>query len=259
MTSIWQLILSRIHHTSPDWIMWDSVFVVGGVLAGFGYWRQSKISLREQSSDIKPGLALSESRLKILSAHWGVEGALGGDPDKVDCLLEKQTGNIFTARVCGDLFHGSIPADGKLRLKVKYSFDGHEDTVVRQDGEYLMLPEDPYLKAKLEKFRPLQLEALDIERDIGLFLKEIGPRPALTAPGAESGWNSWYTRLTIGYKNQFAPRIEKLLLSSCGEIRAPRLGLDGSGIRNEKELHAVRLRLISFAYEQDGLLLEAKE
>jgi hypothetical protein len=120
-------------------------------------------------------------RLKIISAHWGVEGALGGDPDKVDCLLEKQTGNIFAARVCGDLFHGSIPTDGKLRLKVKYSFDGHEDTTVRQDGEFLMLPEDPYLRAKLDIFSPLQIDALALAKELRNFGDSLPPYPSIPA------------------------------------------------------------------------------
>jgi hypothetical protein len=164
------------------------------------------------------------SRLKIISAHWGVEGVLGGDPDKVDCLLERQSGNIFTSLVGLDLFHGAIPAKGKLRLKVKYSFDGIEATVVRQDGEFLMLPEDPHLKSQTDMFSPLQIEAFQLAKDLREFFIGLGPRPVIdknlvdgTAVGNVKGMEElhprempWINALTHGYQLRFKERVSRM-------------------------------------------------
>jgi hypothetical protein len=123
------------------------------------YWTQIKQGLGERLAAIGHLLQAPKAepepikpvRLKIISAHWGIEGLIGGDPNKVDCLLERQSGNVFAELVGLDLFHGCIPAPGKLRLKVEYSFDGRKSTVVRQDGEFLMLPEDPFLVRQLKE------------------------------------------------------------------------------------------------------------
>lgn len=152
ITSVGHLCWLELHRAPVDWYWLAGLFGVGVILIVVAAIVQPRhpanASIPKVVEEPRP-----KPRLEILSAHWGVEGVLGGDPDKVDCLLERQTGNIFTALVCGDLFHGSIPAPGKLRLKVEYSFDGHKATTVRQDGEYLMLPEDQFLVRELDQIK----------------------------------------------------------------------------------------------------------
>jgi hypothetical protein len=252
---------------------------------------QGQVDILKQTSSQTQSAFQQPSRLSILSAHWGVEGI--NDPDVTPCLLKKQRGDCFAEAVVLDLFHGRDPVSGNLngtvtkRLKVRYSFDGKESTIERPEFAWMVLPEDKFLKEQVEecggklskceterndalnrvsdlekrlaKFSLLQVEALEIERDLGVFLQEIGPRPSLKNGQDENQWRSWYTQLTMGYNNQFAPRIEKLILNAAKQAPESRLGLDGSGIKNDDEIRKIRVRLVRFAYEQDGLPLEVRE
>ena len=54
--------------------------------------------------------------------------------------------------VGADLFGGFQPITGLLkRLKIRYTFDGEEATVVRREHELLVLPEDKFLKQQIEE------------------------------------------------------------------------------------------------------------
>ena len=204
------------------------------------------------------------NRLKIISAYWGVEGVAGGDLDRTDCLLEKQSGNLFAYLVGLDLFHGCIPAPGNKRVKVRYSFDGREATVVRQEGEFLMLPEDPYF-ANL--FCPLQLKAFRLAKDLGDFLKtELASFPKPIDPAREtvevvhkhSGERiAWRKRTTYKYQSlQFEER-EKELIVGFGALgvsmnyatNSPNPGLK----KIEDDIPEAIAAIVATAHKIDGL------
>jgi len=160
-----------------------------------------------------PSAPTSPSRLKIISAFYGVE--TGPDKDVAEEYLRpKILGHSLVGWVGSDFFGPLDPAIGKhKRLKVRYSFDGEEATVVRQEHELLVLPEDTFLRAQLEAcrtdlsqsqeadrqraedlresanrnleyraklavFSALQWDALQLADDLAEFLKELGPAPA---------------------------------------------------------------------------------
>ena len=88
------------------------------------------------------------SRLKIVEAHYGIEGI--NDPDVTHYLLERTRGEFFAETVGADLFHGFDPVAGvPKRLKVRYSFDGREATIERPEYSWLILPEDLFLKNQI--------------------------------------------------------------------------------------------------------------
>ena len=92
------------------------------------------------------------SRLKIISAHYGVEGI--SDPDVTHYLLERLHGNAFAEPIGADLFHGLDPIDGqRKRLKVHYAFDGKEATITRPQHAMLILPEDSFLRQQLDEIK----------------------------------------------------------------------------------------------------------
>jgi hypothetical protein len=151
-----------------------------------------------------PQGSLSPSRLKIIEAHFGVEGI--NDPDVTHYLLERLNGNSFAEPIGTDLFHGFDPVSGNpnKRLKVRYSFDGHESTITRPEYGLLVLPEDKFLKAqvgqceeegriaaakanKLEAqstiFSSLQMDALGLSAKLLDFIEQQGspPVPKYTA------------------------------------------------------------------------------
>jgi hypothetical protein len=92
------------------------------------------------------------SRLKIISAHYGVEGI--SDPDVTHFLEERVYGNALAEPIGADLFHGLDPVDGKnKRLKVHYSFDGREAMITRPQYAMLILPEDSFLTQQLDQIK----------------------------------------------------------------------------------------------------------
>jgi hypothetical protein len=94
-----------------------------------------------------PPVALAEqSKLKIISAYYGVKG--GPDEDVAEKYLRPRiSGGALAGWVGADLFGALDPAIGKYkRLKVRYSYEGREATIERGENELLVLPEDPHLK-----------------------------------------------------------------------------------------------------------------
>ncbi len=193
------------------------IFYVGAIVAGTGWvvlwWK--KMNAKKTSpppSETRP----VPPRLKIIEAHYGVEGI--NDPDVTHYLLERQHGDHFAEPVGADLFHGFDPVAGMpKRLRIRYSLDGRETIVERPEHTWMILPEDSFLKKqvedliyqlklnesqynsdlsrsrefyeqckaekkelseKLEVFTPLQLEAVHLAEELISFLREVGPPPA---------------------------------------------------------------------------------
>jgi hypothetical protein len=85
------------------------------------------------------------SRLRIISSYYGVEG--GRDEEVTETYLRPRIrGDALVAWVGADLFGAYQPVFGLKRLKVHYSFEGKDATIVREENQLLVLPEDPYLK-----------------------------------------------------------------------------------------------------------------
>lgn len=100
----------------------------------------------------EPPLAGRSQRLKIIEAHYGIEGI--SDPDVTHHLVERLRGNSYAELVGADLFNGFDPVSGRVkRLTVRYSFDGKESTVIRPENEWLILPEDMFLRKLLDVCR----------------------------------------------------------------------------------------------------------
>lgn len=127
------------------------IFYAGAIAAGIGW---AVLWLRSKAKKLLPMPKTQESsqptrRLKIIEAHYGVEGI--SDPDVTHYLLERLHGNAYAELVGADLFHGFDPVSGKVkRLTVRYSFDGREAAVIRPENEWLILPEDMFLRKLLD-------------------------------------------------------------------------------------------------------------
>ena len=140
-------LLDYLRHRSVDW--WGLLIL--GVVTTVFIW----VILRPKGTktEDKPHEVPSQpaSRLKIISAYYGVEG--GPDEDVADKYLRPRVfGDSLVGWVGADLFGGFQPVIGLLkRLKIRYSFNGEEAAVVRREHEMLVLPEDKFLKGQLEE------------------------------------------------------------------------------------------------------------
>jgi hypothetical protein len=142
--------------------------VIHFVIGGMSWWRQaviifffSLVSLwaaiatwgkrfRSIGSTAPPSLPpdlnsiVPDGRLKIISAHYGVDGGANADVAE-KYLRPKVCGHSLSAWAGADLFGAFQPVIGlPKRVKVHYSFDGNEGTISRKDNELLVLP-DPSL------------------------------------------------------------------------------------------------------------------
>src|SRR5271168_14596 len=111
-------------------------------------------SKKAKSSDREAiPMTISDSRLKIISAYYGVEG--GPDANVADDYINpKIQGHSLAGWVGADLFGGFQPVIGReKRVKVRYSFDGVETTIERPEHALLVLPEDKFLKEQIEMLR----------------------------------------------------------------------------------------------------------
>ena len=173
------------------------------------------------------------SRLRILSAYYGVDG--GPDSDVADKYLRARLlGRALAGWVGADLFGTFDPEIGRhKRLKVRYSFDGREAIIERCEGQLLVLPEDPLLKKQADEeawkissgqvpnylLDSLQLEALEASRALRSFLLEIGPMPQLktgdfrdTLEALKSNSEAvspWYDKLWYGYERNAKKALRK--------------------------------------------------
>jgi hypothetical protein len=87
---------------------------------------------------------IPDGRLKIISAHYGVDGGPNADVAE-GYLRPKVCGHSLAGWVGADLFGGFQPIIGLTkRVKVHYSFDGTEGTISKKEHELLVLP-DPSL------------------------------------------------------------------------------------------------------------------
>jgi hypothetical protein len=147
LTSVWNVCSREFHKNPVDWMLYSIFFGVGLILVIVGAMRQAREAGRSnQNIQVK-----TDSRLKIVSAYYGIEG--GPDKDVAEeYLVPKIFGHSLVGWVGSDLFGPLDPAIGKYkRLKVHYSFDGNAAMVVRQEHELLVLPEDKRLKEQLEE------------------------------------------------------------------------------------------------------------
>ncbi|MGA3131087.1 MAG: hypothetical protein ABSD59_09825 [Terracidiphilus sp.] len=94
-----------------------------------------------------------DNRLQIISAHYGVEG--DHDADVAENFIKPRVhGHALAGWVGADLFGGFQPVIGReKRVKVRYSFDGIEATVERPEHALLVLPEDKFLKERIDILR----------------------------------------------------------------------------------------------------------
>ena len=127
-------------------------------------------------------------RLKIISAYYGVQG--GRDQDVAEEYLRPRIGrDALVGWVGADLFGALQPVINlPKRLKVHYSFDGSEATVVKNENELLVLPVDPHAEVLPATpsavsdeglLTPLQMDALRLAKSIDTLLEEL-PVPQKT-------------------------------------------------------------------------------
>ena len=145
--AIWQI----VKHGSVDWLAIGALFILACVIffALFYFFRRpSRTPTLSKVPEIN--LQPPSSRLRIIEAHYGIEGI--NDPDVTHYLLERLHGNSYAELVGADLFHGFDPVGGKVkRITVRYSFDGREAAVIRPENEWLILPEDLFLRKLLDE------------------------------------------------------------------------------------------------------------
>jgi hypothetical protein len=165
--------------------------------------------------------APKKSRLKIIEARWGIEGI--NNPDVTHYLVEKQVADSFAEPISADLFRGFDPVGGNLnkKLKVRYSFDGREATVIRPEFAWLILPEDEFLKKQVEECRtflgPLQFQLLDLAKRMQKMMMELpAPKPLDHATTSEetTAWMvrqaEWDQRIRYRYEGEFTDQINRL-------------------------------------------------
>ncbi len=141
-----------------------------------------------------------------------------------------------------DLFHGFDPVSGNPNkvLTVRYSFDGKEATITRPEYAWLILPEDKYLRDKVEACR-LELEGF----------KSNIPKLKLDLGVAERGFRSERDsrqdceRQLAQYEELFTPlQLEAFQLAR--ELReflknmGPRPVVDISGDKDADTLEKIR-------------------
>jgi hypothetical protein len=221
-------VVNIIQATQPNWFgnhAWilpaSSVVLFVGLLVWLCQYRWvQKLLGIVQSPPVPPvaphaPVSKPPNRLKIIEAHYGIEGI--NDPDVTHYLLERQHGDYFAEPIGADLFGGFDPVAGApKRLKVRYALDGREATIERPEYNWMILPEDLFLKkqiddlvhqlkvdrnqynsdlsrakefyeqckaekkeltAKLEGLTPLQIEAFSIARDLRDFRAGLEPFP----------------------------------------------------------------------------------
>jgi hypothetical protein len=90
---------------------------------------------------------IPDGRLKIISAHYGVDGGPNADVAE-EYLRPKVCGHSLAGWVGADLFGGFQPVIGLVkRVKVHYSFDGTEGTISKKEHELLVLPDPSLVEA----------------------------------------------------------------------------------------------------------------
>jgi hypothetical protein len=129
-----------------------------------------KSSLASQQSAIAENAELKrqlsstarELRLEILSALWGIEGIEVFDV-KAE-LVEKQRGNSLAERVTVGLFRGRDPLikNPHKVLKVRYTFDGREETIIRREWNWIVLPENRLLEDQLNGLQAALKKAREV-------------------------------------------------------------------------------------------------
>jgi hypothetical protein len=97
----------------------------------------------QAEQDLSP--LIPDGRLKIISAHYGIDGGPNADVAE-EYLRPKVCGHSLAGWVGADLFGAFQPVTGlPKRVKVHYSFDGTEGKVSKKEHQLLVLP-DPSLR-----------------------------------------------------------------------------------------------------------------
>lgn len=193
-------------------------------------WRRRRTTAQDRSGSAPPP-PQPQSRLKIISGHYGVEGI--NNLDVTPYLLERLHGHSYAELVGADLFHGfdPLPGNPNKKLTVCYSFDGRDAAIIRPEHEWLILPEDSFLRKLLEEcrnahekekqdyanrcldyraelgqytelFTTLQIEAFSIAKDLRDFLASLDPFPSDPPQNPGESNNDYMARL-------FAARSER--------------------------------------------------
>jgi len=274
MTAAVVALWGKLKHGSLDWWAIGGMFLFSAILMLLGHRKNRRLEPLQESNLLPPHPPIKPSRLKILSAYYGIDG--GPDSDVADKYLRpRMVGDALAGWVGADLFGAFDPAIGIYkRLKVRYSFEGREAVIERRESELLVLPEDPYLKKTTQTavenlFSPLQIEAFQLAKELRGFLKEIGPHPEIMKENGQLDqraavkYTEWSAKFISGYRGRFAPRVEsfrvrvgQLGLTSC-------YGLDAwtQGVKEEIELQlcAQTLELIALELGSIGELRFSRE
>lgn len=116
-------------------------------------------------------------------------------------------------------------------------------------------------------FTPIQIQALQLAKDLGTFVLELGPEPQLNlvetslesalhfhmvGPGSQ-----WHLKLQSHYEERFSPRIKKLLLELGKEGQSDSvLSALAYAAKTSDHVALVRARLWMVAALRDGITLE---
>lgn len=160
-------IVNIIQATQPTWFgnhAWilpsSSVVLLVGLLVWLCQyrWAQRLLGIGPTQSSPSPSSPqtqtehdlsplIPDGRLKIISAHYGVDG--GANADVADKYLRpKVCGHSLAGWVGADLFGGFQPVIGLTkRVKVHYLFDGTEGTISKKEHELLVLPDPSLVEA----------------------------------------------------------------------------------------------------------------
>ncbi|HZL50548.1 MAG TPA: hypothetical protein VFC37_06320 [Terracidiphilus sp.] len=164
--------MTIIQSTHPEWFgnhPWILPVSLLLIFAGLLFWltqigwiqRILGLSKVETSHvDLPNAKPQMESRLKIISSYYGVEG--GPDEEVTEKYLKpRMAGDSLVGWVGADLFGPFQPVTGLLkRLKVRYSFNGKEATVTRPEHAILILPEDSFLTRQLDEIKQMHADEM---------------------------------------------------------------------------------------------------
>lgn len=194
---------------------------------------------------------IQSSRLKIISSYYGVDG--GPDEEVSDKYLRPKIcdGRSLAWWVGADLFGAFQSITGvKKRLKVQYSFDGKEATVIRQENELLVLPEDPLLKAQADK--PPAIELTEIQIKAITLARELR---SLANKGSRGCSEGEFNMMRIEYEHTFAPRVNALMfeIARAGGGEDPTLRRFSKAADKASDILNVAGALIRIVGLQDGI------
>jgi len=268
LTSIGHACWLEFHRTPVDWYWFAALFFGGLLLVVIGVWRERKAPADLPSSPVVDPPMASPSKLIVDSAYYGIEG--GADEEVSDKYLRPRIrGDALVGWIGADLFGAYQPVFGRKRLKVCYSFQGKKATIVRQEDELLVLPEDPHLKELDGVLDQLQRDALRYVKELMRFVdEEVKSFPDQGDPTKLSSKEmderldkrrAWTIRVEATYKGRFEPTENDLDLRfqqrSIRVIRIP--SMPGYQLIQFR-LRDTAAAIVSAVHELDGIHVRVK-